>query len=347
LIYIWNNEKKALLMMENSFAATVYLDKFIQSGWLYQSHLVFIPNPVSFVSAYIETGETSGYEVEESLDAVFRHKNVLSDAEIICLLSGNITLKNRRDSITLLKINTDNFVATKEEYESLCALVRKKYNIIKINPISLDDFVYEASMAFFRKFVPGKTLQGIRISEIAYVAESDKQFMQAMTRLTGELSEPFVKKQVVFEKDGYVATLSGTLQKPHIIISSLSFNMVLQGHKSSTLATYLLFQLKEESFWKEARYEFARKHEENLVFKKKLIQKTANKLEVSAKCSEKYHMTLGEIQMELKEKYGIEVTESAIGLTVKKALKKIQNKFEKLGINESDYDILTACSPLA
>jgi len=339
---VWDNVKGSLLELEDAFAATVYLDKHIEDNWLYASPLLPEINPVSLIFNYIETGDSLGYEVEDNLKESFRGKSVLSDPEILSVVSGNISLRNRKDKIALLKINTTNYVAAKEEYVSLCKLVRRKYNIIKANPMALDDFVYESSLAFFRKFVPNKILRGVRVDEIAYTSESDWQFMKSMTMILGELKRPPLKKQILYKKDGYVATLNGSLENPHIIISTLSFNMVLHGHPSSSLATLNLFELQGEEFWSEARHEYARKHEEKLLFNKRLVRETPKELKISSKCSERYHMTLGEIQAVLKQEYGIEVTESAIGLTVKKALKKIEKKFETIGINKEDHQMLAS-----
>lgn len=339
---MWNNIKESLLLIDDPFAANIYLDKSIDDGWLYQSTLMLAVNPVALITNYIETTDTHGYNIEDNLEEALKEKGVLSDAEIISIVSCNVSLKSRRDKITLLKINTDNFLATKEEHEALCRLVRNKYKILKVNPIALDEVVYEASMAFFRKFVPGKKLRGLRINEIAYKAESDWQFMKSMTMVLGNMQKPLKEKQILFQKDGYVATLHGTLEKPHVIISSLSFNMVLHGYSSFKLTTQFLFDLKGEEFWKEARHEFARKYEESLRFSKSLKKEAEKEFKLSSKCSDKYHMTLGEIQQVLKEQYDVEVTESAIGLTVKKALKKIEKNFENIGIDEKDYEMVSS-----
>jgi len=314
----------------NFLNSTFYLDKFIKEEWIYELNHEQI-NPVKLAIEYLKNpNKIENYLVEDTLSKAFSECKIMSDAELISNISINLLFKNRKDKISLFKINSQNYVASKQEYLDLCAVTRKKYDILKIEPLSLDDIFLEISSLFFTSFMNKKEIFCKEINRLAYASQTNEQFQKSMLMLCGKNSKD--RKNLMYLKDGYVVSLRGTMEKPNIKISCLSYNYILHGYKPKHLSLGSIISLKNKDFWEEAWYEFLLKHEDNL----ELLQCK----KVKTKCSEKYNMTLGEIAKKFEIDYGIKLTEATIGNIEKRALRKIKAKLVLLGITQEDYGIV-------
>jgi len=321
---------------KNFITFDLYLNKFIKEEWIYNYESPI--NPIQLTIKYLKNSNNVNFEnyvIEDTLESAFQKNSIMSDAEIILRVSTNILFKNNKDRISILKVNSQNYIGNEKEYIDLCSTIRKKYEIIKIEPLSLDDIFLEISSLYFSRFIDKREILEKEIYRLAYHSETGQQFKKSISLLCNKTAE---QKQILYMKDGYVASLEGSIESPKIIISCLSYNFLLHGYKPKSLLLSPIITLKNEYFWEEAWYEFLLKYEDSLEF---LNNGNSNKEQKRTKCSEKYNMTHREIAKQMEIRYGLKVTEATIGNIEKRGLRKIESKFASLGISTEDYGIIS------
>jgi hypothetical protein len=292
---------------------------------------------------YIDGNETQ-YEAQ---DFWFKEKmkqlKAASNEEILSAMVFGIRFDDNRGSIELDKITSENgklvkAVASKINYAKIATKVREVYSIENQEPIDMDDFIYTAATKYFQGMCGDKNYDQELIDQLAYAAQSAGEFKESIKEVLRTCTNPpHSEKEVTFVmRDGLNASGTYSFENPSMNIYLLGVVAYYQGHKKEESRHIKLVELKEDAFWKEVWNECGRFHEEQLLRKIKEEEKT--EVAYASKCSSKYYMTLGEIQKVLQEKYGVTLTETAIGAIVKKALMKLEISAEEKGLSLEDIE---------
>jgi hypothetical protein len=307
--------------------------RYVEPSWLipdknfdYKRSIV----PDLFLSYFSRKHDPYGYNVD---DTCFRRalehyqtSNNIQDEELLYDLANGIVFFDSKNQIRLNNINGTFFSLAQEEYVRILDVVKKQFGISTSGIVDIDDLLQEAVDIFLSRIL---NVEGYAISEQSYLSQDHLSFKEKILSSINDEKKNCSCKDVLHIK-GYMIELKGSVSNPCLSLSPLSIISVYQGLPPVLQEYKKVLAFKGDDFWDLAWGELARKHEE------RLLQENC-KMEIGAKCSDKYDATLGEIRVAFAKQQGIELTESSLGQITKKALAKIREEFEKRNISYEDY----------
>lgn len=324
---------------------TIY--NHIKDEWLYNGKAYSGKHPMDLskdevVQLYLDylDGKEVNYRVS---DVWFKQKisslTAASKAEILDALVFGLTFDDARGVIELDNISSRNvpgagkkpLILSGPQYAKIVEKVRQVYGIERKDGIDLDDFIYEASVRYFAELFGAEYHDQELIDQMAYEAKDVETFKEKIHRVLDVFKiEQNPKTDSKFGKiDEFTAVGRVEFNNPKMIIFSASVFWYLEGLRKPAERFKTVIDVTGDEFWETVWNECGRVHENKLLAK--MAEENGAKAPAS-KLSDKYYMTLGEIQKQLHERYGITLTETAIGAIVKKTLKAAERKMETKGI---------------
>lgn len=337
-----------------SLFETDSIHNYIKDEWLYRGKVYPGKNPIELsrdevVQLYLDylDGKEINYGVS---DAWFKQRisplSAASKAEILDAIVFGLSFNDERGVIELDNISS-RFEAEKKpivlsgpQYAKIVEKVRQVYGIALKEGIDLDDFIYEASSGFFAELLGKEYYDQTLIDQMAYESQDAETFKGKIRRVLDVFKiNPCPNTDRKFGKiDEFTALGHVGLESPKMIIFSASVFWYLEGLKKPTDRFKTVMEVSGNEFWETVWNECGRVHENKLLAK--MAEENGAKSPAS-KLSDKYYMTLGEIQKQLHERYGITLTETAIGSIVRKTLADAEKKLAAKGITAEVMEDIT------